>query len=425
MFLNTGKILARCQSLTRVGGLSNFARNVTTWHGVVEGPPDPILGVSEAYKASTNPNKINLGVGAYRDDQGKPYVLNCVKKAEDLIRSQHHNKEYLPITGLAEFRKAAEELAYGADILAAHQIVSTQTLSGTGALRVGAEFLKRFYNEKTIHVPTPTWGNHAPVFKDAGLEVKSYSYYNPETCGLNFDNMIEDIKKIPHGHVILLHACAHNPTGVDPTQEQWREISEVVKSRGLFVFFDMAYQGFASGDPNKDAFPVRLFVQEGHHLCLAQSFAKNMGLYGERVGLFSLVADSQSIKAVESQLKIIIRPMYSNPPTYGARIATTVLNDADLNKEWHDEVQLMANRIISMRNALRGRLEELGNTRDWKHITDQIGMFCFTGLSPAEVDQLTTKHHIFLTKNGRISVAGITSANVNYLAEGIHDVTTA
>uniref|UniRef100_A0A8L8Q7A9 Aspartate aminotransferase n=1 Tax=Heligmosomoides polygyrus TaxID=6339 RepID=A0A8L8Q7A9_HELPZ len=235
---------------------------------------------------------------------------------------------------------------------------------------------------------------------------------------------LADIAKIPKGSIILLHACAHNPTGVDPTKEQWKKISEVCKKNDLFVFFDMAYQGFASGDVDGDAFAVRYFLEQGHNICLAQSFAKNMGLYGERVGAFSVVCESpEEASRVASQLKILIRPLYSNPPIHGARIVTKILTDPTLHKQWLVDVKGMADRIISMRVQLRDLLAKEGSTRNWQHITDQIGMFCYTGINPHQVERLIKEHSVYLTKDGRISVAGISSNNVGYFAKALHDVT--
>ena len=256
------------------------------------GPPDPILGVTEAFKKDQNPKKMNLGVGAYRDDQGKPFVLPSVKAAEQKILTSSLNKEYAPIGGEADFGKMSADLAFGEgnNVTSEGRNVSVQCISGTGSLRVGANFLAKWFpGNKTIYLPKPSWGNHTPIFKHAGLEVGSYGYYDPTTCGLNFAAACEDIKKIPENSIILLHACAHNPTGVDPRPEQWKELSSIIKERKLYVYFDMAYQGFASGDVDGDAFAVRHFLEEGHNICLAQSYAKNMGLYGERAGCFTVV----------------------------------------------------------------------------------------------------------------------------------------
>ncbi|NXU05887.1 AATM protein, partial [Buphagus erythrorhynchus] len=254
------------------------------WSHVEMGPPDPILGVTEAYKRDTNSKKMNLGVGAYRDDNGKPYVLNCVRKAEAMIAAKKMDKEYLPIGGLADFTRASAELALGenSEAFKSGRYVTVQGISGTGSLRIGANFLQRFFKaSRDVYLPKPSWGNHTPIFRDAGMQLQAYRYYDPKTCSLDFSGAMDDISKIPEKSIILLHACAHNPTGVDPRQEQWKELAATVKKRNLLVYFDMAYQGFASGDINRDAWAVRHFIEQGINIVLSQSFAKNMGLYGE------------------------------------------------------------------------------------------------------------------------------------------------
>ncbi|XP_021426200.2 glutamic-oxaloacetic transaminase 2a, mitochondrial [Oncorhynchus mykiss] len=423
--LKSSKIISAVGLHPPLGVLS--IRASSWWSEVQMGPPDPILGVSEAYKRDTNPKKINLGVGAYRDDQGKPYVLSCVRKAEAQIAAKKLDKEYLAIGGLGDFTKACAKLALGDDneVIKSGRNITVQTISGTGSLRIGANFLSRFHTEaRDVYLPKPSWGNHTPIFRDAGMQLKAYTYYDPKTCGFDFQGALNDISKIPEKSVIMLHACAHNPTGVDPRPEQWKEIADLVKKRNLLVFFDMAYQGFASGDIDRDAWAVRYFIEQGHNIVLSQSFAKNMGLYGERVGGFTVVCkDAEEAKRVESQLKILIRPIYSNPPMNGARIAATILNTPDLYKEWLGEVHGMANRIITMRELLVANLKKEGSTRNWKHVIDQIGMFCFTGLKPEQVERLTKEFSVYMTKDGRISMAGVTSGNVGYLAQGIHAVT--
>ncbi|KAK3938853.1 pyridoxal phosphate-dependent transferase [Diplogelasinospora grovesii] len=392
-------------------------RAASTWANVPQ-------GITEAFKADSFEKKINLGVGAYRDDQGKPYVLPTVRKAEEKVVSSRMNKEYAGITGVPEFTKAAAVLAYGEGSSALDRLAITQSISGTGALRIGGAFLARFYpGDKKIYIPTPSWANHAAVFKDSGLQVEKYAYYNKDTIGLDFEGMLSDIKGAPNGSIFLFHACAHNPTGVDPTPEQWKEIEAAMRAKGHFAFFDMAYQGFASGDIHKDAFAVRHFVEKGHNICLAQSFAKNMGLYGERVGAFSMVCENaEEKKRVDSQIKILVRPMYSNPPIHGARIAAEILNNPELYDQWLVEVKEMADRIITMRALLKENLEKLGSKHDWSHITSQIGMFAYTGLTPEQMDVLAKEHSVYATKDGRISVAGITSENVSRLAEAIFKV---
>jgi len=278
--------------------------------------------------------------------------------------------------------------------------------------------------KKVVYVPNPTWGNHTVLYKDAGMEVKTYKYYDEKTCGLDFAGMTSDLKSIPNSSIVLLHACAHNPTGVDPSSEQWKELSAIAKAKGHFLFLDLAYQGFASGDPDKDAFPVRQLVADGHLIGVSQSFAKNFGLYGERIGAVSFVAgDAAEADRIESQLKILVRPMYSNPPIYGARVVAEVLGSPELSALWRTEVKKMADRVIGMRQALVDQLKAHGSKRDWSHITNQIGMFCYTGIKPEQVDALASEHHVYLTRNGRISIAGITPKNVGHLAKSIVSVT--
>ncbi|KAI5855807.1 mitochondrial putative aspartate aminotransferase [Tricharina praecox] len=420
--LSTARTVVGKSARTSALKMVAASRSVSTWSQVPQGPP---VCITEAFKADKFEKKINLGVGAYRDDNGKPYVLPSVRAAEKRIVDKVLDKEYAGITGVPAFTKAAAVLAYGQNSPILDNVAITQSISGTGALRIAGAFLERFYpHTKTVYLPNPSWANHKAIFGACGLDVKNYSYYNKETIGLDIDGLLSDIKDAPSSSIFLLHACAHNPTGIDPTPEQWRAISDAIKAGGHFPLFDMAYQGFASGDTNTDAYALRYFVEQGHHVALCQSFAKNMGLYGERVGAFSILAESaEEKKRIDSQIKILVRPMYSNPPVHGARIASEILNDQALNKQWLGEVKEMADRIITMRAVLKNSLEELGSKHDWSHITSQIGMFAYTGLTPEQVDTLAKKYSVYGTRDGRISVAGITSGNVKYLAESIHKVT--
>ncbi|XP_003690950.1 aspartate aminotransferase, mitochondrial [Apis florea] len=407
--------------------LYGFRSKSTWWPHVKMGPPDAILGLTEAYKKDQNPKKVNLGVGAYRDDNGKPFVLPSVRKAEEKIKTKNMDKEYAPIAGSSDFCTQSIKLALGdnSDAISNNFNATVQGVSGTGSLYIGSLFLSQFFTgNKEIYVPKPTWGNHGQIFKLARLPMKFYRYYDPKTCGLDYNGVIEDLCKIPEKSIVLFHACAHNPTGVDPNPEQWKELAELIKKRNLFPFFDMAYQGFASGNLEKDAFAVRYFVKNGIDIMLAQSYAKNMGLYGERVGALSVITSNKDEAArVLSQLKIIIRPAYSNPPINGSRIVSEILQDSELRKQWLIDIKTMANRIISMRQTLTNSLKKCGSSRDWSHITNQIGMFCFTGLTTPEAEKLIKDYSIYLTKDGRISVAGITTKNVNYIAQAMHDVT--
>jgi aspartate aminotransferase len=357
-----------------------------------------------------------------------------MRQADEILRNDPEaNHEYLPIAGLASLTSKAADLLLGnsAPAVAEKRVASVQTISGTGAVHLGALFLAKFYKingaNRTVYLSNPTWANHHQIFTNVGLPIASYPYFNKETKGLDIDGMKAALAEAPDGSVILLHACAHNPTGVDPSLEQWGEIASLMKAKGHFPFFDTAYQGFASGDLDRDAGAIRLFVQMGFELVIAQSFAKNFGLYGERAGCFHYVAAPSPEAAeittrVASQLAILQRSEISNPPLYGARIASIVLNDPALFAEWQENLRTMSGRIIDMRKKLRGKLEELGTPGQWNHITDQIGMFSFTGLSEAQVLKLRSDYHIYMTKNGRISMAGLNSRNVDYVATAVDRV---
>jgi len=388
-------------------------------------PPDPIIGLTEAFLNDDFSDKVNVGVGAYRCDLGKPFVLPVVREAESDLVAEDLDHEYSGIAGCPLFVNLALKFAYGDDSVPLHEkrVAGVQTLSGTGGLRVFGEMLHKF-GHKHIYVPNPTWGNHIPIFTNAGLEVRKYSYYENETCSLDFSNLIDDMKAMPEGSCILLHACAHNPTGMDPTLEQWKEISKVAMEKKLLPFFDCAYQGFASGDARKDAAAIRMFVEDGHKIALVQSFSKNFGLYGQRVGALSVVGDTpEEAQRVLSQLKVCIRPSYSNPPRHGARIVSKILSSEEKTNEFVDQCMGMAKRIDEMRIKLKQTLEDLGSSRSWDHVTKQIGMFAYSGMSKDEVVALREKHHIYCTLDGRISMAGVTSNNVEYIARAIHDVT--
>jgi len=321
--------------------------------------------------------------------------------------------------GDAQFVKDALQFAYGQSD---PRIQGVQALSGTGGLRVFGELLARDHAD--IYVPNPTWGNHKAIFTNAGLKVHQYRYYDANESALDFEGMIEDLKSVPSGSWVLLHACAHNPTGMDPSLEEWKQVSDLCLERNLHPFFDCAYQGFASGDAEKDAAALRMFVEDGHELACIQSFSKNFGLYGHRVGALSVVAqDAEATTRTISQLKTVIRPMYSNPPIHGARIVSTILQDDALSQQWSNECRDMAHRIHGMRTALKDALRQAGSTRNWDHVTKQIGMFAFSGLNKDQVMEMRSKHHIYCTADGRISMAGVTTGNVEYIAQAIHDVT--
>lgn len=396
---------------------------------VEEAPPDPILGIGQNYNEDTDERKVNLGIGAYRTEDGNPLVLNVVRKVEQqIVNSGKFNKEYIPIDGLPEFTKAAAKLILGEDskALKEKRVAVVQSISGTGALRIGAELIRKFFPPNTtVLISDPTWGNHQNIFKHANIPYKNYRYFNSATNGLDFEGLIADLKAADEGSVVILHACAHNPTGVDPSHEQWQAIIEVFRERKLFPFFDSAYQGFASGSLEADAYAIRLFDSLGFEFFLAQSFAKNMGLYGERVGGFYAVTSTASeATRVLSQVKVIVRSLYSSPPSHGARIAATILNDTELLNEWKAELKSMADRILEMRRVLHQALLDNKTPGDWSHIVNQIGMFSYTGLKPNQVEVLVKKYHIHLLGNGRISMAGLNAKSAKYLADAIHDAVT-
>ncbi|KAL7752265.1 ribosomal RNA processing protein [Sorochytrium milnesiophthora] len=388
-------------------------------------PPDIIFHLTASYKADTNASKVNVGVGAYRTDEGKPWVLPVVRKAEDIIMNDLSlDHEYLPIEGLKSMTDAAAKLILGKDspIIKEERYCSSQTISGTGAVRMGADFLARYKKGATVLLSNPTWANHRAIFLEAGFtDVQDYSYYHPETRGLDLDGMLTSLKNAPDGSIVVLHACAHNPTGVDPTTEQWKQIADVMESKKHFTFFDCAYQGFASGDVDRDASAIRYFAHDRNlELFVAQSFAKNFGLYGERCGCLTVVAPTAAqAKAAGSQIAKLVRAMYSNPPAYGARIVSLVLNDPSLYAEWLENLQTMSSRIKLMRQMLFDALQALGTPGSWNHILDQIGMFSYTGLNAAQSRGMKDLFHIYMTDNGRISMAGLTTQNVQYFAESL------
>jgi aspartate/tyrosine/aromatic aminotransferase len=410
-------------SLEAVGTSASF------WGNVQVPVPDEVFHISGAAKTDKDPRTINLSVGAYRGEDGKPLVLNVVKQANALLvkqLGQGFNREYLPITGDQEFAKAAAGLIFGKDssVLRDGLVASAQSLSGTGALRLGCEFIRKHLPKgTTLYISNPTWGNHKTIATAAGVPFKLYRYWDPNTRGLNFKGMCADLEEAPSGSVVLLHATAHNPTGVDPTPAQWRELAAVIKAKGHLPFFDSAYQGFASGDLERDAYGFRYFVDQGFEVLVAQSFAKNLGLYNARVGGFHVLTSSKTqAKAVLAQVAKIVRPMYSNPPSDGAKIVKTILNTPELYKAWTVELKAMADRIIQMRKALRDKIEALNTPGDWSHITSQIGMFSFTGLTKEQCGRLTKEFHVYLLSNGRISMAGINTKNVDHLAKSINAV---
>jgi len=400
----------------------------TVFDKVPLAPEDAVFGLSAQCNADPSPKKVNLVIGAYRDEDLKPWVLPVVRQVQTQVATDPaQNHEYLGIDGSPDFCHHAARLILGDDFVLSNKtrVTSVQAISGTGALRLAAEFVGKFMPGKPCYISNPSWGNHKAIFAACRVEPREYRYWNPKTLGLDLAGMLEDLNNAPEGSVIVLHACAHNPTGVDPTMEEWKQIATTIRAKKHFPLFDSAYQGFASGDLEKDAQAVRFFAAEGFELFVAQSFAKNFGLYGERTGaLHVLVNDAKTAPAIHSQLSLIIRASFSNPPKYGALIVAAVLKDPKLFEQWRESLRVMAGRIIAMRQQLYDALVARKTPGDWTHITSQIGMFSYTGLTAKHVERLIKEFHIYLLSNGRISMTGVNSANVSYLADAIHAVVT-
>ncbi|MBN1304994.1 MAG: aspartate/tyrosine/aromatic aminotransferase [Anaerolineales bacterium] len=388
-------------------------------------PPDAILGLIEAFKKDTNPDKVNLSVGVYQDKNGNTPVFQSVKKAEQFILSEEITKNYFPIEGSPEYARVVQELILGKDheFNAQRRAVTVHTPGGTGGLRVGAELIKYIRPEAKIWVSQPTWPNHANVFRAVGLEMESYPYFDAVTCALDFDAMLSAFQQIPPHNVVLLHGCCHNPTGVDPAPKQWAQIGQVLAERNLLPFLDFAYQGLAKG-LEEDAQGVRILLENSSEALVVNSFSKNFGLYNERVGGLTLVAGSlQSAEAALSQVKSIVRRNYSNPPAHGAKVVTTILQSPELKIEWEGEVAEMRSRIQKMREQFVKQMAALGVKKDFSFIQRQTGMFSFTGLSEEQVQNLRDRYSIYIVKTGgRINVAGMTEKNLPILCKALAEV---
>ena len=386
-------------------------------------PADPILGLPIAFAADSRLNKVNLGIGSYRDAEGAPFFLPSVKEAEKIVLGRERNMDYLPIDGNPAFIKGTKELIFGSQILstAPERIITVQTVGGTSALRLGGEFLSREISNK-IFLPDPTWPNHHMIFPYSGMDVQSYRYYNKTTFRLDFSEMCSDILAMPPGSTILLHACCHNPTGIDPSQQEWQKLSELIKKQKLIPFFDFAYQGFKESIDD-DAYPIRYFASQGHEMAVASSFSKTFGLYGERVGSFSVVThNEETARKVGSQLKHLIRANYSNPPRHGAAIIAEILSSEELKHEWLEDLSNMRYRLKEMRHTLIAGLQAKSEHRDWSFLSQQHGFFSFCGLDEGEVHRLITEYAIYMPLNGRLNVAGVNGHNIDYVIEGILDV---
>jgi aromatic-amino-acid transaminase len=382
-------------------------------------PSDPILGVTEAYVADQNPRKVNLGVGVYYDDNGKVPLLECVRHAESERLKAAPPRGYLPIDGLAAYDKAVQELVFKSQ---QNNIVTVQALGGTGGLKIGADFLKKITPEATVWISDPSWENHRQLFEAAGFTVKNYPYFDQRLHGVDFDAMQRALNELPAGAVVVLHACCHNPTGADLTQEQWQKVLAIVKARNLVPFLDLAYQGFAEG-LDSDAYAARLFTAEVSPVFLSSSFSKSFSLYGERVGALSVVTSSaEEAMRVLSQLKRIVRTNYSNPPTHGGQIVATVLNNPQLMSLWDRELGAMRDRIKEMRKLLVEQVRSRAPDFDFSFVLKQRGMFSYSGLTKEQVRQLRSEYSIYAIETGRICVAALNTKNVGYVADAIASV---
>ena len=381
-------------------------------------PRDPILGLTEAFNADPNPAKVNLGVGVYQDATGKLPLLECVRLAEQRLAENPKPRGYLPIDGLPGYVAAVRELVFGADSPVLPRTITVQALGGTGALKIGADFLRRTAPEATVLISNPSWENHEALFTRAGFSVGTYRYYDEQAKGVDFGGMIADLAAAPAGTVVVLHACCHNPTGYDLTADQWATVLDTVRAGGLVPFLDMAYQGF-SESLEADGAVVRQFAESGIAMLVATSFSKSLSLYGERIGALSLVcADADEAARVLSQDKIVVRTNYSNPPTHGAQLATTVLTDPELRALWVDELGGMRDRIKAMRHRLVAGLEAAGIT-DMGFIATQVGMFSYSGLTKDQMVALREQHGVYGTDKGRICVAALNDNNVDYVCRAI------
>ncbi|WP_392561170.1 amino acid aminotransferase [Orbus sturtevantii] len=391
------------------------------FENLIAAPADPILGLAEIFNTDERINKINLSVGIYKDEHMLTPVLACVKSAEAQLLENEHTKAYLPIEGLAKFNLLTQQLILGenSQLISDGRVKTAQAPGGTGALRIMADFLARRTKIKRVWVSNPTWPNHQSVFQTAGLEVREYRYYNAQTHELDFDSLIEDLSNISAGDAVLFHGCCHNPTGIDPTPEQWKIISDLALQRGWLPVFDLAYQGFGQG-LDEDVIGVRLFAENVPELLIASSYSKNFGLYNERVGALTLVAENADItERAFSQVRTIIRANYSNPPSHGANIVAKILSDPEMKDEWIGELTTMRQRIHRMRQLFVKTLQEKGAKHDFSFIVKQNGMFSFSGLTESQVLTLRNDYGIYIVNSGRLNVAGMTLDNMSLLCESI------
>jgi aromatic-amino-acid transaminase len=404
--------------------LSNIFHTMSLFSNVELAPRDPILGLNEAYNSDTRSNKVNLGVGVYFTDDGKIPLLRAVQAAEKIMMEKSAARGYLAIEGIPAYNQGVQNLLFGQDseILTAGRVVTAQAVGGTGALKIGADFIKRLEPNAIVAISDPSWENHRGIFESAGFTVQNYTYYDPSTRGVNFEGMVKSLEALPAKSVVLLHACCHNPTGADLSATQWEKVAELCKTKNLIPFLDMAYQGFADSI-DEDGAAVRLFAKAGLCFFVSSSFSKSFSLYGERVGALSVVTASKDESTrVMSQLKRVIRTNYSNPAIHGGTVVATVLNSPELRSMWEQELGEMRDRIKLMRNSLVSKLAEAGANRDFGFVNAQRGMFSYSGLSADQVERLKTEFGIYAVSTGRICVAALNSKNIDGVAKAIATV---
>ena len=397
---------------------------MSLFSAVAMAPRDPILGLNEQYAADPNPQKVNLGVGVYFDDNGKLPLLQCVQAAEKALMDTPTARGYLPIDGIAAYDNAVKALVFGADAepVTSGRVATVQAIGGTGGLKIGADFLHKLNPNAKVLISDPSWENHRAIFQNAGFEVDTYAYYDAAKRGVNFDGMLQSLRSAAPGTIAVLHACCHNPTGYDITPAQWDQVIEVVKANNLVAFLDMAYQGFGHGIA-EDGAVIGKFVAAGLNIFVSTSFSKSFSLYGERVGALSVVAnDKEEAARVLSQLKIVIRTNYSNPPTHGGAVVAKVLTTPALRQQWEEELGAMRVRIKAMRQKLVDGLQAAGVQQDMSFMTQQIGMFSYSGLTKEQMLRLRSEFGVYGTDTGRICVAALNSQNVGYVCQAIANV---
>lgn len=397
---------------------------VSPFSRIAQAPADPILGLTEAFNNDANPRKVNLGVGVYQDARGKVPVLKAVREAETRWHAREDSKSYLPIDGVPAYNKQVQSLLFGPDanIIADKRAVTIQGLGGTGALKVGADFLRRFFPESNLYISDPSWENHRALFESAGFQVENYPYYDAASHGINFDGMIAALQNLPAQSIVVLHACCHNPTGVDLTNAQWDTLVTLFQNSSLIPFLDFAYQGFGAGR-EPDAYAVRAFANGGVACLIANSFSKSFSLYRERVGALTVVTpDESEAKRVLSQLKRVIRTNYSSPAAHGANVVATILSEPDLRRMWEGELSEMRERILHMRGLLVQGLKERDVPQDFSFITHQRGMFSYSGLTKEQVHKLRGENSLYIVDSGRICVAALNEKNLPAVCDAIANV---